>query len=121
MSKLNDYEEKLLKGWEEIFKRGQLTFWVLLSLKQSPKHMAEIRFWITSMTNGTITVEERSLYRALQRYYDAELVTYDTATGTRGPDRKVYKLTKIGKNVLAKFIDRNIKIFLKPEVKQLLQ
>ena len=120
MNKLDDYEKKLLSGWEEIFKRGQLTFWVLLSLRQSPKHMAEIRSWITNITDNTITVEERSLYRALQRYYDVELVTYDTAEGDRGPERKVYKLTKIGENVLNKFVDRNIQLFLKPEIRRLL-
>jgi PadR family transcriptional regulator, regulatory protein PadR len=120
MNNTKDYEEKLLKGWEEIFKRGQLTFWVLLSLRQSPKYMAEIREWIGQVTDNTITVEERSLYRALQRYYDAELVTYDATEGNRGPDRKVYKLTKIGERVLGAFIDRNIRLFLKPAVKKLL-
>ncbi len=120
MNKLIDYEDKLLKGWEDVFKRGQLTLWILLSLKQNPKHMAEIRTWITNITNSTITVEERSLYRALQRYYDAELVTYATVEGDRGPDRKVYKLTEIGENVLSRFIDRNISLLLKSEVRQLL-
>ncbi len=120
MKKMDEYEEKLLANWEEIFKRGQLTFWVLLSLRQSPKHMAEIRSWITTITNSAITVEERSLYRALQRFYDAELVTYDATSGDKGPDRKVYKLSAIGEGVLSSFIERNIRLFLKPEVKRLL-
>lgn len=123
MKKLDGYEEKLLSNWEDVFKRGQLTFWVLLSLRQSPKHMkhmADIRTWITTITDGAITVEERSLYRALQRFYDAELVTYDSASGDRGPDRKVYKLSAIGERVLSSFIERNIRLFLNPEVKRLL-
>lgn len=120
MKKLDEYEEKLLTNWEEIFKRGQLTFWILLSLRQSPKHMAEIRSWLNETTGGSVAAEERSLYRALQRYYDAELVTFDRAEGDRGPDRKVYKLTKIGENVLSEFIKRNIRLFLNPEVKRLL-
>lgn len=120
MKKLDEYEEKLLTNWEEVFKKGQLTFWILLSLRQSPKHMAAIRDWILRISNSSITVEDRSLYRALQRYYDAELVTSFPTVGSRGPDRKVFKLTKIGENVLSKFIERNLRLFLKPDVKRLL-
>lgn len=120
MSSLDAYERTLLEGWEEVFKRGQLTFWVLLSLREGPKHMAQIREWLAEMTDGMVSAEERSLYRSLQRFYDSELVTASSATGHRGPERKVYALSSSGERVLAAFIDRDIRLFSKPEVLRLL-
>ena len=120
MTGLDTYERKLLDGWEEVFKRGQLTFWVLLSLKDGPKHMAQVRTWIDAITGGAVRVEERSLYRSLQRFHDSELVTSASAASERGPDLKLYSLTRVGEHVLQAFIDRNIRLFLVPEVMQLL-
>ena len=121
MTGLDAYERTLLEGWEEVFKRGQLTFWVLLALREGPKHMAEIREWLSGMTDGMVSAEERSLYRSLQRFYDSELVTASAASGHRGPERKVYALSPSGEKVLSAFIERDIRLFLKPEVVRLLQ
>ncbi|HEY5548340.1 MAG TPA: PadR family transcriptional regulator [Coriobacteriia bacterium] len=121
MSALDAWELKLLEGWEDVFKRGQLTFWVLLALRDGPKHMAEIRQWLTDIGDGALTVEERSLYRALQRFHDSELVKSTSVSGNRGPDRKVYELSPIGERVLVAFIERDIRLFLRPEVTRLLK
>lgn len=116
-----EYEQKLLLAWEEVFNRGQLTFWVLLALREGPKHMAAIRDWLGEITSTPLTVEDRSLYRALQRFYDAEMISYQTAPGERGPDRKIYTLSQTGERVLGEFIERNIKSFLQPKVVRLLK
>jgi len=114
------YEEKVLRGWEEVYKRGQLTLWVLLALHDSSKRMEEVKRWLKDITDNTITAEDRSLYRVLQRFYTAELVTYTSQGSERGPDQKLYTLSPLGKRVLARFIDRNIKLFTEPEVQGLL-
>ncbi len=114
------YEEKVLRGWEEVYKRGQLTLWVLLALHDSSKRMEEVKRWLKDITDNTITAEDRSLYRVLQRFYTAELVTYTSQSSERGPDQKLYTLSPLGKRVLARFIDRNIKLFTEPEVQGLL-
>ena len=121
MNDLDKYEQKLLEGWEDVFKRGQLTFWVLLSLRDGPKHMAGIRRWMGEISNGALTVEERSLYRALQRFHDSELVTSTAVAGDRGPERKLYELSLTGDRVLSAFIDRDVRLFVKPEVARLLK
>ncbi|HSW37666.1 MAG TPA: PadR family transcriptional regulator [Candidatus Saccharimonadales bacterium] len=119
--KLDDYEQKLLDGWEEVFKKGQLTMWIMLALKDGPKHMADIKAFIDEATNGTLTADDQSMYRALRRYYDVELVDFTTEPGKSGPDRKVYSLTKIGQRVLEEFIARNItSVFFKPQIVNLL-
>lgn len=107
MYNLNDYEQKLLDAWEEIYKRGQLTMWIMLSLKDGPKRMSDIKSFIDVATNGTLYADDKSMYRALRRYYDAEMVDYSPIKG-EGPDVKIYRLTKIGSNVLRSFLSRNI-------------
>jgi DNA-binding PadR family transcriptional regulator len=114
------YEQTLLTNWEEVYKRGQLTLWVLLALSEGPKNMVETRAWLQRMTHGTITVEERSLYRVLQRFHTAELVNLSTRPGAKGPDQKIYSLSAIGQRVLQQFIERNIALFLRPEIQGIL-
>src|SRR5215475_10745581 len=99
MGRDDEYARKLLAGWEDVYKKGQLTLWVLLALKDGPKHMAEIKAFLERATNGTLTVDDQSLYRALRRYDETELADYETAPGN-GPERKVYRLSKLGERVL---------------------
>lgn len=118
---LDDYEQKLLDGWEDVYKKGQLTLWIMLALKAGPKHMAEIKEFICRATNDTLSADDKSLYRALRRYYDVELIEFTMEAGEGGPDRKVYGLTETGERVLGDFSRRNISnVFFKPEIKQLI-
>lgn len=106
-----DYSELILTSWEQAFHKGQLTFWILIGLKESPKCLEEIQVFIKENTNNVVVFDEQSIYRALRKYYDVELVDYELRDSERGPQRKYYSLTKIGSSVLKQFIDRNIKLF----------
>ena len=122
MTGLDTYEKKLLDSWEEVFKKGQLTLWIMLALKDGPKHMAEIKEFIICATNGNVTADDQSMYRSLRRYYDAEMVDFKQEPGKGGPDLKIYSLSNIGKNILEAFIKRNIwDVFFKPDIKSLLK
>lgn len=117
-----DYAQQILSGWEDVHKKGQLTLWVLLALKENPKHMGVIKQFVSDVTNGTMTVDDKSLYRALKRYHEAELTIATNEPGVKGPDRKVYMLSPLGRQVLKSFIDRNIvSIFYQLETKKLLE
>lgn len=118
--KLDTYEQQLLESWEDIHKKGQLTLWILLALKASPKHMQQIKEFVTFITNHTLSADDKSMYRALRRYYDAELVDFTRQPSDDGPDLKIYHLTDVGRRVLAEFIERNITIFYRSEVMKLL-
>ncbi len=119
---MDAYEQQLLEGWEDVHKKGQLTLWILLSLKSGSKHMAEVKSQIFELTNGTLHADDKSMYRALRRFEEAYLVSYRTETNNKGPDRKIYYLTDVGSRVLARFVERNITdIYSQPIVKQLLQ
>jgi PadR family transcriptional regulator, regulatory protein PadR len=114
------YKDKLLKAWEEVYKKGQLTFWILLSLKENPKYMDEIKNFIEKESESTFTCEEQSLYRALRKLYDVEIVEYKMGEGNKGPQRKYYTLTNLGRELLQEFIKRNIAILYKDSIKNLL-
>ncbi|HEX3082306.1 MAG TPA: PadR family transcriptional regulator [Candidatus Saccharimonadia bacterium] len=121
MNSDTSYIEKLLTGWEDVYKHGQLTLWIMLALKHGPKHMAEIKAFITDATGGTLSADDKSMYRALRRYYDTELVSF-TATRGNGPDLKIYNLSPIGAQVLEQFLSRNVRpIFYQPLIKNLIE
>lgn len=105
---LTSYEQTLLDGWEDVHKKSQLTLWILVSLKHGPKHMAAIKDYLEHATKNAISADDKSMYRALRRFYDAELVDFKNEKSESGPDLKVYFLTEIGVNVVNHFIQRNI-------------
>ena len=111
MKSNSDYNKLILDSWEQAFHKGQLTFWILIGLKESPKCLEEIQLFIKEHTNNVIIFDEQSIYRALRKYYDVELVDYKLYDSERGPQRKYYALTKIGNSVLKQFTERNIKLF----------
>ena len=116
------YEQTLLEGWEEVYKKGQLTFWILLALRAGEKHMAQIKACIADLTGKTLLVDDKSMYRALRRFKEAELISFRTRPSKGVPELKLYMLTPIGKNVLQMFIERNIDaVFYKKSVTELLR
>jgi PadR family transcriptional regulator PadR len=122
MDNLDIYGQKVLTSWEEVYKKGQLTFWLLVALKESPKHMGAIKDFITSATQGTLTADNQSMYRALRRYYDAELLDADNKPGKGGAERKVYRLSPLGIRVLEAFTERNItNVYYQPALQELLE
>jgi DNA-binding PadR family transcriptional regulator len=112
---------QLLEGWEEVYKKGQLTLWVLLAVRDEPRHMKEIKAFITDTTHATLTVDDHSMYRALNRYEKAGMIASAIAKNDAGPDRKEYRITPTGLAMLEAFVERNIaSVFYSAHVKKLL-
>jgi PadR family transcriptional regulator PadR len=118
---MDKYTEKLLTGWEETYKKGQLTFWLLLAIRDEKKYLDEIVEFVITQSHGSISCEEQSVYRAFRKFYDAEIVDFEYREGNKGPDRKYYFLTPIGKELLEQFIQRNIQIFYQKELSDLIK
>jgi DNA-binding PadR family transcriptional regulator len=57
----------------------------------------------------------------LRKYEHIDVVTFENKKGNKGPDRKYYFLTKMGNELLKKFIERNIELFFSTEIKNLLK
>jgi len=111
---------ELLTAWEENYKKGQLTFWVFLSLKDGKKYVDEIKSFVEDQSNNTMTCESQSLYRNLRKYQHVGVVNFETGEGNKGPERKYYYLTDLGRSLLNSFIDRNINLFFKERIKNLI-
>ena len=110
-SKDEKYISQLLESWEQTFNKGLLTFWVLASLRASPKSLEEITDFIRTNSDDMVSFDDQSIYRALRKYYETELVDYELRDSERGPQRKYYQLTAIGEELLLRFFNRNIRIY----------
>ena len=66
--KSSDNLDELLLSWENTYKKGQLTLWIFMALQENKKYVDEIKSFIEKKSNGTISCEEQSLYRALRKY-----------------------------------------------------
>lgn len=118
---MNNYEVKLLSNWEDIFRQGLLTFWVFVALKDKEMDVQAIRQRIEVLTDKSYATSDQTLYRALRKHYDLELVDYREIPSNSGPKKKLYKLSVLGSQLLSEFTARNISLFLKPEVQRLIK
>lgn len=117
----SNHSDSLVLEWDEVYKKGQLSLWVLLSVYDGKKYAAEISEFMFAATGGTFEVQEQSLYRALRRFKGMGMVMVteeDSPNG--GPKRKFYELTQIGREVLGRFIDLHIAPLMQPEIKSII-
>ena len=85
------------------------------------KYVDEIKSFIEKNSEGTISCEEQSLYRSLRKFHHVSIVKFDLKDGNKGPSRKYYSLTSLGETLLKSFIKRNINLFFKSSMKNLIQ
>ena len=106
----------LLDQWESVYKKGLLTFWLLLLLHERPMYVFEMGQELDSVSQGTINADEKSLYRALRRFEAMGLVQSSWQPSDVGPRRRYYHLTELGTELLRRFTRRNILRFQQPAV-----
>ena len=111
----------LLSAWEETYKKGQLTLWIFFALQDGRKYVDEIKRFVEQKSNGVMLCEEQSLYRALRKYEHIGVVQHEAGAGNKGPERKYYYLTGLGKELFRLFVERNIYLFYSEEIKKLLK
>ncbi|HRJ06045.1 MAG TPA: PadR family transcriptional regulator [Candidatus Saccharibacteria bacterium] len=115
------YVESLVYEWDEVQKKGQLTFWALLAIYDGKKYAAEISEFMYSATNGRFEVRDQSLYRALRRLKSMGMLRVtEQKSPNSGPKRKYYHLTNVGETTLATFVDLYISPLGRPQVRNLL-
>ncbi|GJM41364.1 MAG: hypothetical protein DHS20C20_16460 [Ardenticatenaceae bacterium] len=108
--------DNLLAQWEDVYKKGLLSFWILLLLHQEERYAYEMTAVIAKMSQGSVTVDEKSIYRALKRFEENGLIQSSKRKSDVGPPRRYFSLTDLGKALLKKFCQRNILIFQAPTV-----
>ncbi len=113
--------ESLLAQWEESYKKGLLSFWLLLLLAQRKAYPYEIKAAITAMSHATMHADENSIYRSLNRLADSGIVDSQVLPSETGPSRRYFFLTILGRELLTRFITRNILVYEQPDVAELIQ
>lgn len=113
--------ESLLGQWEGTYKKGLLSFWLLLLLAQRKAYPYEVRDAINAMSHNTINADENSIYRALYRLADSGIVDSEVLPSETGPSRRYFFLTDLGRDLFSRFVTRNILIFEQPDVAGLIQ
>jgi PadR family transcriptional regulator, regulatory protein PadR len=108
--------DDLLLKWEEVYKKGLLSFWVLLLLHERPSYPFEMRPLIEDISQGTISAEDNSIYRTLTRFTEIGIVASEITPSSQGPNRRYYHLTEKGFHLLKRFTERNIRVFETPQV-----
>jgi PadR family transcriptional regulator PadR len=106
----------LLDQWESVYKKGLLSFWLLLLLHERPMYVFEMGQALEQVSQNAISADEKSLYRALRRFEAMGVVTSTWQPSDVGPRRRYYRLTDLGSELLRRFAARNILIFQQPEV-----
>ena len=114
----NDDIGQLLNKWEETYKKGLMSFWILLLLHERSSYPYEMSAEVAKISQDTISVDDNSIYRALNRFESVGIVKSELRQSTTGPQRRYYSLTKKGKTLLTEFIQRNIQVFDTPFVSE---
>ena len=104
---MNTAQTQLLKAWCETYKKGHLTLWILLAVEDSAQDMTTIRMTIEEMTNFSLKIGTVSLYRVLRRLYAQGLLDLSLIIEDDRPAFKVYQLSKAGRILLRKFLQKN--------------
>ena len=108
--------EELLSQWAEVYKKELLSFWILLLLHREEMYAYEMTAVIAEMSQETVIVDEKSVYRALKRFEENQIIQSTLRKSDMGPPRRYFRLTNMGRALLIKFCQRNILVFQEPIV-----
>lgn len=103
-NELSQYDQDIVSSWQEVTKRSQLTLWILLVLHRGAGDMACIKEGVEALSCGVVSADDKSMYRALRRFEDIELIESRAEKSPNGPDKKVFTLTGRGGRVLRAYI-----------------
>lgn len=79
---------------------------VLATLGAGPTHGYDVRVALDDLTAGLAGTDPGGLYRLLRRMEDDGLVVSTWEAGKHGPQRRTYRLTDDGRDVLADWLPR---------------
>lgn len=82
------------------------TFLILAALAAAPLHGYGVIQEVEKLSGGAVKLRAGTLYGALDRLVEQELITVDREEAVEGRLRRYYRLTDAGAGVLAGEIDR---------------
>jgi DNA-binding PadR family transcriptional regulator len=91
---------------EELLPLTPLSFEILLALADEPRHGYGIIKEIEARTGKPLKSSTGTLYLAIRRLEDGELITEADVAGEGASRRRYYRLTALGKEVVAAEAER---------------
>jgi DNA-binding PadR family transcriptional regulator len=79
---------------------------ILAALATQTSHGYDLRASVEELTCGFLVVDPGGLYRALRRMEDEGLVASIWTDGEHGPQRRTYRITEEGREVLGAWAER---------------
>lgn len=113
--------DDLLQTWESTYKKGLLSFWMLLVLHDQPAYALELGGLVEKASSGSLSADDNSIYRALSRFERFGLIRGEARPSSLGPDRRYYSLTEKGLGLLRRFAERNILVLQSESVRRRLK
>ncbi len=83
--------DDLLLTWELNYKKGLLSFWMLLVLRQQPAYALELGGLVVQASAGSLSADDNSIYRALNRFE-----RFDPIRGESRPSTSVRTVATTG-------------------------
>jgi|GEM_PF-817351 len=104
-------DEKILKQWEREFKKGLVSYLILLLLLEKEMYGYELTHTLNGLSKGQITYQESGVYQILKKLNKKKIVTWFHQSSPRGPARKYYRLTDRGRELLKRFTNEQVLSF----------
>ncbi|OYT47188.1 hypothetical protein B6U79_04470 [Candidatus Bathyarchaeota archaeon ex4484_231] len=103
--------DEIIALWRSQLRKGYLKLAVLFALTKGPAHGYELMKYIEELTLGLLTPKAGALYPALKKLEENKLIK--GTWKTQGKRRiKVYEITRKGKEVFQKTVERHFTIIL---------
>jgi DNA-binding PadR family transcriptional regulator len=118
---MRDDTGELLQVWERNYKKGLLSFWLMLVVHERPAYALELGSLVERASGGSLTADDNSIYRALARFERVGLIAGESRPSTLGPDRRYFRLTAKGRRLLRRFAERNILVLQRDDVRRRLR
>jgi DNA-binding PadR family transcriptional regulator len=80
--------------------RKTLDYVILAGLLRQPRSGYDLSGWMAGETSHFFSIGHSSVYPALSRLEEAGLVEHRAVASERGPKRKVYSITEVGREAL---------------------
>jgi PadR family transcriptional regulator, regulatory protein AphA len=87
-------------GRSEVAEKKTLDYVILAGLIRNPRSGYDLTKWMERETSHFFVVGHSSIYPALARMEREGLVRYEVVASERGPKRKVYSITEVGREAL---------------------
>jgi PadR family transcriptional regulator PadR len=103
--KLKETKEnvRILKQWEKEYKKGFVSYLILLLLVENPMYGYEIIGRLEELSDNKLSFKESGIYQVLKKQKQKKTIDSYIKKSKVGPRRKYYFITEKGKNLLVFF------------------